>query len=133
MTRTAVPVFGACINGPTGDPNATNPVDGTTIAADAGHQFCFDPRPVPALGTSNLFISDQRIPAPCPASSQCLSNETGFLQRATIVYNENPLGHEGQMFSFAFVDDLSKKYYQTFDKTLVDRLSGYVFPRDTLF
>jgi hypothetical protein len=128
-----VPVFGVCIEGPNGGPNSTA-ADSTTIFADAAHQLCFDLRFTPSGGTNNLYICDQRIPAPCPASPQCSSIETGFLARANIAYKDDPGGHEGQMFSFAFSDDWTKKYYQIFaGSTLTPAKSGYVFPRDTLF
>jgi len=110
-------------------------MSGTADGPGGAHQFCFNLKNTSAgqIGTSYMLMMDQRLPISCPSNPQCGTNITGFSAVCLISYTQGANSHEGEMFSFAFSDNLTKKYYQYFDETLTGKLSGYVFPRDTLF
>lgn len=142
VTRTGVPTFNYCLTGPKNGPLAgpatggdNTLLSGTVDGPGGAHVFCFDSKntSVGQVGTSYMLIMDQRLPFSCPGAPQCSTNVTGFSAVCLISYTEGANSHEGEMFSFAFADNTSKKYYQYFDSTLSPKSSGYVFPRDTLF
>jgi hypothetical protein len=124
-------VFNKCLLGPSnsGQDSAGAP-DYTYITSPQACQFCFDLVSAIPGETSYMLICDQTIPFPPQAG-----NVTGYLGVCSVNYitTAGSPTHEGQLFSFAFARDLTKKYYQIFDSTLTSSSSGYVFPRDTLF